>query len=81
MSNIKQKFIVKLPTELRDAIHGGLDMFGKVKVVGLGIFETKEVPSRPGRNPQTGEMMTIPSYYKIKYRPTASLKEKICKNR
>ncbi|MGH7239250.1 MAG: HU family DNA-binding protein [Candidatus Saccharimonadales bacterium] len=78
MSNVKQKKIVSLPKELRSGIKSGLLKHGKVKVVGLGIFETRRVPARPGRNPQTGDIVKIPSYIKIKFRPTKQLKEAIC---
>jgi nucleoid DNA-binding protein len=78
MANVKQKKIVSLPTDLRSKIQKGLVRHGKVKVVGLGIFETREIPARPGRNPQSGMIVMIPSYLKIKFRPTKSLKEAVC---
>lgn len=78
MANKKQKKIVNLPKDLRTQVQKGLVRHGKVKVVGLGIFETKEIPSRPGRNPQSGEIVQIPAYKKIKFRPTKALKESVC---
>ncbi|MDH2449381.1 HU family DNA-binding protein [Priestia megaterium] len=33
----------------------------KVQLVGLGTFEVRERSDRTGRNPQTGEEMTIPA--------------------
>ncbi|MEH7291712.1 HU family DNA-binding protein [Priestia megaterium] len=33
----------------------------KVQLVGLGTFEARERSERTGRNPQTGEEMTIPA--------------------
>ena len=33
----------------------------KVQLVGLGTFEVRERSERTGRNPQTGEEMTIPA--------------------
>jgi integration host factor subunit beta len=78
MANKKQKKIVKLPREVRLEVRKGLMQYGKVKIVGLGIFETREIPSRRGRNPKNGEIVMIPSYWKIKFRPTKALKEAIC---
>lgn len=75
MANQKQKKIVNLPMELRSQIQSGIVDHGKVKVVGLGIFETRKIPARPGRNPATGEIVKIRAYKKIKFRPTKSLKE------
>jgi len=77
MANQSQKCIVDLPKELRSEVQHGLLRYGKVKVVGLGIFEIKSIRSRRGRNPATGEIVRMPAYKKVKFRPTASLKEKI----
>lgn len=77
MANISQKAIVNLPKELRTDIQGGLLRYGKVKVVGLGIFEIKKIKSRMGRNPASGEIVMMPAYSKVKFRPTASLKEQV----
>jgi nucleoid DNA-binding protein len=78
MANKKQKSIVKLPQDIRVEVRKGLMKYGKVKVVGLGIFETKQIPSRRGRNPKNGEIVMIPSYWKVKFRPTKQLKEAVC---
>lgn len=78
MPNKKQKKIINLPHDIRLEVRLGLMKHGKVKVVGLGIFETKEIPSRRGRNPKNGEIVMIPAYTKIKFRPTQSLKEVVC---
>lgn len=77
MANKSQKCIVDLPHNLRKDITGGILEHGKVKVVGLGIFETRTIPARKGRNPATGEIMKIRKYNKIKFRPTKSLKDSI----
>ena len=36
-----------------------LEREGKLKIAGFGVFEVKEKHARRGRNPQTGEEMTI----------------------
>ena len=75
--NTKQKLVLRLPEELRDAIRRGIVRYGKVKVIGLGIFETRRINARPGRNPKTGEIVKIPAYTKIKFRATQSLKDAV----
>lgn len=77
MANVAQKKIVDLPLELRHEIQAGLLRHRKVKVIGLGIFEVKKINARKGRNPATGEIVMMPAYKKVKFRPTAALKEKI----
>jgi integration host factor subunit alpha len=36
-----------------------LEQEGKLKIAGFGVFEVKTKHARRGRNPQTGEEMTI----------------------
>ena len=36
-----------------------LEQEGKLKIAGFGVFEVKEKHARRGRNPQTGEEITI----------------------
>lgn len=67
-----------MPENVRKGISSGLSRFGKVKVVGLGIFELRKIPSRLGRHPLSGEIVKFKAYFKIKFRPTKSLKEKVC---
>jgi len=75
MSNVPQKEIVQLPKEILAEIRKAIIEKGKVKITGLGIFETRQVKARRGRNPRTGAEIKIPAYTKIKFKPTASLKE------
>ena len=47
----------------------------KVQMVGFGSFEVKERPARVGRNPRTGETLTIPACKMVKFRPGKMLKD------
>ena len=69
--------IIKLSEEIISGIRNAIIERGKVKVAGLGIFETLQVKARRGRNPRTGVELVIPSYIKVKFRPTSSLKEAV----
>ena len=75
--NTPQKEIIKIPEDSIADIREAIITHGKVKVTGLGIFETRLVKPRRGRNPRTGEELTIPAYTKIRFRPTSSLKAAI----
>ena len=48
--------IAELVFELMKKI---LEQDGKLKIAGFGVFEVKEKHARRGRNPQTGEEITI----------------------
>ena len=44
-----------------EAIEEALVKGEKVQLMGFGTFETKERPARQGKNPRTGESVTIPA--------------------
>ncbi len=50
---------------------------GKLKIAGFGNFEVKRKQDRRGRNPQTGEEMTITARNILSYHPSVILKNKI----
>lgn len=47
----------------------------KVKLSGFGTFEKTSVSARTGRNPQTGDAITIPSTHRPKFTPSATFKD------
>lgn len=49
----------------------------KIQLIGFGTFEVRERAERTGRNPQTGEEMTIPSSKVPAFKPGKELKEAI----
>ena len=54
-----------------------LEEEGKLKIAGFGNFEVKRKKDRKGRNPQTGEEMTITARKILTYHPSVVLKNKI----
>lgn len=71
-----QKKAVKAFT---DAVAEELAKGGKVQLVGFGNFEVSERPAREGRNPRTGETMTIAASKTPKFKPGKALKDEINK--
>ena len=47
----------------------------KIQLVGFGTFETSERAAREGRNPQTGETMTIEASKSPKFKAGKALKD------
>ena len=45
--------------------------------VGFGTFETKTTKERKGRNPKTGEEITIPAKKVVSFKVGSALKEKV----
>jgi integration host factor subunit alpha len=50
---------------------------GKLKISGFGNFEVKRKKDRIGRNPHTGEEMTITARRILTYHPSVVLKNKL----
>ena len=48
-----------------------------VQLVGFGTFETVKKAERNGRNPATGENITIPASIAPKFKPGKSLKDAV----
>ncbi|NTV68223.1 MAG: HU family DNA-binding protein [Chlorobaculum sp.] len=48
-----------------------------VTLVGFGTFSTGERAERQGRNPQTGESITISAKKVVKFKPGKALKEEV----
>ena len=48
-----------------------------VSIAGFGKFSVKDRPERQGRNPSTGETMTIAASKKVSFTPAKGLKDKL----
>ena len=53
---------------------------GEVPFSGLGKFSVRERAARSGRNPATGETMTIPAKKQPKFTPSSALKAMVAGN-
>lgn len=58
-----------------DVVADELKKGGKVQLVGFGTFEVSERAAREGRNPQTGETMTIKASKTPKFKAGKALKD------
>lgn len=59
------------------AIQSALKEGDQVNLVGFGTFLVTERAERAGRNPRTGEEITIPAAKQPKFRPGKGLKEAV----
>lgn len=50
---------------------------GKVQLVGFGTYEVAERPAREGRNPKSGETMTIAASRVPKFKAGKALKDQV----
>ena len=49
----------------------------QVKLSGFGNFDLRDKKERPGRNPKTGEKVTIPARRVVTFRPGQKLKARM----
>ncbi len=55
------------------SIEEALKEDGSVQLIGFGTFTVKERAARQGRNPKTGEAMTIPASKVVTFKASKSL--------
>ena len=78
-AEISKKDAEKAVKAFTDAVAEELVKGGKVQLVGFGTFEVAERAAREGRNPRTGETMTIAASKTPKFKPGKALKDEINK--
>ena len=72
-----QKDVAIVLDSILESIKEELVSGGKVQLMGFGSFETVERAARTGRNPKTGEDMTIPASKAPKFKAGKALKDSI----
>jgi len=60
-----------------DAVVSALKSGDKVTITGFGTFEVRQRKARTGRNPQTGESITIPARRVAAFRAGKGLKDAV----
>lgn len=60
-----------------ELIKDGLERDRKVMISGFGVFEVKEKHARPGRNPQTGDKITLAARRVVKFKASQILRKQL----
>lgn len=63
-----------------EKIRQSLESGSSVKLSGFGSFTLRDKTSRPGRNPKTGEEVSISARRVVTFRSSQKLKENVVKN-
>ena len=74
-SELSRKDAEKALKAFSDVVSEELAQGGKVQLVGFGTFEVSERAAREGRNPHTGEAMTIAASKTPKFKAGKALKD------
>jgi len=59
------------------AIEGALKKDEEVRLVGFGTFSTSSRAETTGRNPRTGEAITIPAAISVRFKAGKALKDSV----
>jgi len=76
-ANVTKKEAEAVLKAFTDVVTEELKNDGKVQLVGFGTFEVGERAAREGRNPKTGETMTIAASKAPKFKAGKALKDAI----
>ena len=76
-AELSKKDVEKALKAFEEVVAEELKNGGKVQLVGFGTFEVAERAERVGRNPQTGENMTISASKAPKFKAGKALKDAV----
>jgi len=76
-ANITKKDADKIVNAFFATVESALKAGDKVQLVGFGTFEVRERQARKGRNPQTGEEISIPSTKVPAFKAGKALKDAV----
>jgi len=76
-AKITKKDAAKIIDAFVESVEDGLVNDGKVIISKFVSFEVKQMEARTGRNPKTGDVVSIPEKKKVACKFSSLLKEKI----
>lgn len=77
--DMPKKQMNQIMDEMVAALVKNLKKGNRIRVAGLGILQVRKRAARMGRNPATGEAISIPAKKKIAFRAAKELKEAVGK--
>ncbi len=77
MTSIKQVDVKKVVQKTFDVIVESLVRSEKVELRNVGVFKIKERRARFGRNPRTGESVSVPPRKVVVFKPGLEMKHRI----
>jgi len=74
-TGLTKKDVEKVVNAFFATVEGALKEENKVQLIGFGTFEVRQRQARKGRNPQTGQEISIPATKVPAFKAGKSLKE------
>jgi len=75
--HLTQRHVERIVNTVFEEIIEALAKGDRVELRGFGAFSVKHRPARTGRNPRTGESMTIPAHKAVKISASSTLKKAV----
>lgn len=79
LSNLTKKDAEKAVNAVFQSVQNALVANDKVQLIGFGTFEVRSREARKGRNPKTGEEITIPASLNPVFKAGKALKDAVNK--
>ena len=79
-SHLQHKDIELSIKSIIEQMSNALSSGGRIEVRGFGSFSLHFRPPRMGRNPKTGETVSLPGKYVPHFKPGKELRERVNKN-
>ncbi|SFM73352.1 HU family DNA-binding protein [Thermodesulforhabdus norvegica] len=76
-ANISKANAEKALNAFIETVKEALSQGDKISLVGFGTFSVAERSAREGRNPKTGEKLTIPACKVVKFKPGNMLRDAV----
>jgi DNA-binding protein HU-beta len=76
-SELSQKQVTEAMSLIEDTLIETLKTGEKVQLSGFGTFEVRERAERKGRNPKTGEVVTVAACKYLAFVPAKAVKENL----
>ncbi len=74
-SELSQKQVAEALSLIEETLVESLKVGEKVQLSGFGTFEVRARAERKGRNPKTGEVVTVPACKYLAFVPAKAIKE------
>ena len=76
-TNLPRTTALRITNAMLDIFQKELNEKERIQFIGFGSFEVRNAPERMARNPRTKEHVLIPARYKVVFRPSEKLLNKL----
>jgi integration host factor subunit beta len=75
--HLTQKDVERVVTVILERMSGALETGGRVELRGFGAFSVRSRPARAGRNPRTGEAVSVKAKHVPFFKSGKELRERL----